>query len=199
MTDQQFLATLLTLNAKGKSGIDEMRQVLKDNGGMNRLLALAIGKQRKPREPRTTAPDGFDAFYAAYPRRESRGDAEKAYVAALNRSTPEIILAGAKRYAIAMKQSEVRFIKHPATWLRADCWKDELGHLSVVGGAAVPETIGLDVWLRRLQIFHHGDEEQGLEPLYWSNRWGPNPGLPGCQIPPEAAKMFEAKKQGSLI
>jgi len=199
MTDQQFLATLLTLNAKGKDGIDEMRQVLKDNGGMNRLLALAIGKQRKPREPRAAAPDGFDAFYAAYPRRESRGDAEKAYVAALNRSTPEIILAGAKRYAIAMKQSEMRFVKLPATWLRADCWKDELGHLQVVGSAGVQPVAGTDVWLNRLRIYHHGDEENSLDAGYWSSRWGPKPGLPGCQIPPEAAKMFEAKKQGALL
>jgi len=196
VNDSQFLSALITLEAKGPDGIVEMRQVLKENGGMKRVLAIAVGKQRKPREPRATAPDGFDAFYAAYPRRESRGDAEKAYAAALSRSTPEIILAGAKRYALAMKQSEVRFIKHPATWLRADCWKDELGHLSVVGGAAAPETIGIDVWLRRLQIFHYGDEEQGLEPGYWSTRWHGKPGLPGCQIPPEAIKMFEAKKQG---
>lgn len=196
MTDKDFLSALLTLNAKGADGLVEMRQVLKENGGMKRLLAIAIGKQRKPRAERSAAPDGFDAFYAAFPRREAKGDAEKAYAAALSRSTPEIILAGAKRYAEAMKQSEFRFIKYPATWLRADCWKDELGALRLVGA---PEETGIDVWLRRLSIFYYGDEESGLEVGYWSNKWGAKHGRPGCQVPAEAATMFEAKKQARLL
>ena len=71
-------------------------------------------------------PPGFAEWYDAYPRKKARPHAAKAYAAALKRgATPEILLAGARRYAEQRKHEDPRFTKHPATWLNADGWLDE--------------------------------------------------------------------------
>jgi hypothetical protein len=62
----------------------------------------------------------FEGFWAAYPRKVGKGAARKAYRHALTRASHDEILAGAKRY-----RPDPGFIKHPTTWLNADCWLDE--------------------------------------------------------------------------
>ncbi len=69
--------------------------------------------------------DGFDAFWAAYPRREGRLDAMKAYTQALKHATADTILAGAMRYAQSCSP-ERKYQKLPGGWLRAGRWLDEL-------------------------------------------------------------------------
>ena len=67
----------------------------------------------------------FDDFWAAYPRKEGKLDAEKAYAQARKRATADAILAGVMLYAQTCPQ-ERRFQKLPAGWLRAGRWLDEL-------------------------------------------------------------------------
>lgn len=69
----------------------------------------------------------FEAFYAVYPKHKKRGDAEKAYVAALSLTSPEEILAGAMRYATERAGQDEQYTQLPGTWLRAKCWLDETG------------------------------------------------------------------------
>jgi len=71
--------------------------------------------------------EDFDAFYVAYPKHKKRGDAEKAYVAALSLTSPEEILAGAVRYAVERAGQDEQYTQLPGTWLRAKCWLDETG------------------------------------------------------------------------
>lgn len=45
-------------------------------------------------------------------------------------------------------------------------------------------------WLRRLQMYHHGDGET-IEPGYWSPmKWGPKPGQEGCKVPAAVLARF---------
>ena len=69
----------------------------------------------------------FDRWYAAYPLRKSRGAAKKAFKGALKKMDFQTLVAGARRYSALVdeKQTEPRYIKHPATWLNAECWDDE--------------------------------------------------------------------------
>jgi hypothetical protein len=67
----------------------------------------------------------FDEFWAVYPRRIGKEDARKAYAKALKTSAPDVILAGARRYAREVAETEPKFIKHPGPWLRAGRWEDE--------------------------------------------------------------------------
>lgn len=38
---------------------------------------------------------------------------------------PGEIIRGSMRYAAEREGQEARFTKHPATWLRAECWADD--------------------------------------------------------------------------
>lgn len=77
----------------------------------------------------TPQPDGFDAFWAAYPRKASKGHARKAYTTAItNGVDPAHLLAAAQRHRDyhAACRTEQRFIPHPATWLNGERYDDEL-------------------------------------------------------------------------
>lgn len=67
----------------------------------------------------------FAEFWKEYPRKIDKGDALKAFKSALKRTSFKDILAGAIRYAKS-DLPETRFVKYPATWLRADAWENHI-------------------------------------------------------------------------
>lgn len=68
----------------------------------------------------------FDEFYAIWPKKRKRPDAQKAWDAAVKRAAPETILAAARAYVDNPHRQPVQFVPYPATWLRADGWGDDL-------------------------------------------------------------------------
>ncbi|MEU4502617.1 helix-turn-helix domain-containing protein [Streptomyces sp. NPDC024089] len=71
----------------------------------------------------------FAAFYAAYPRKVGKGNARKAFVAAVKRGAkPADIVAAsaAHRDHWARCKTETRFIPHPTSWLNGERYDDEL-------------------------------------------------------------------------
>ncbi|MDO5866000.1 MULTISPECIES: hypothetical protein [Paenarthrobacter] len=94
-------------------------------------LAPGTGEQRnrgteEQRIEKTcpVGPDDFMDWYMAYPRKEARAAAEKAYIKARSKASHEVLVAGAERYA-ADPNREGQFTKLPATWLNNGCWDDE--------------------------------------------------------------------------
>ena len=86
------------------------------------------GERLSPKPPLARAcreDPTFAAFYAAYPLHEAPDEALKAWrqVLAAGAIPPEI-MAGLARYSF---RPDPKFIKHPASWLRAGCWKSEPG------------------------------------------------------------------------
>lgn len=79
------------------------------------------------------ADEGFELFWAAYPKRVGRGEAEKLYrkILASGATKSGDLIDAVKRYAdqrIREEPDEVnraRFTKNPATWLNQQCWQDE--------------------------------------------------------------------------
>lgn len=73
--------------------------------------------------------EAFQAFYAAYPRKEARPKAAQAWKRiAPNAETVTQIMAGlsrAKRHW-TLSGTEKEFIPHPATWLNQRRWEDEV-------------------------------------------------------------------------
>lgn len=67
----------------------------------------------------------FEIFWTAYPRKDDKRRAFDKYQTAVDRSSVEEILTGAKTYALEKRGSEKRFIKLATTWLNGDCWKNE--------------------------------------------------------------------------
>lgn len=68
--------------------------------------------------------EGFDDFWATYPRRKEKFRAHTAYDKARKHGTHEEIMSGVRKYASEVAGKEPRFTKYPASWLNAGCWMD---------------------------------------------------------------------------
>ena len=67
----------------------------------------------------------FDEFWEIYPRKVGKPQAKKAFKKALEEVTLEEILRCATAYRLARRGEEMKFTKHPATFLNAKPWLDE--------------------------------------------------------------------------
>lgn len=93
---------------------------------------------------------GFAEFYLAYPRKVGKDAARRAFEKAAKSSGPEVIIAGARRFAADPNLPDKQFIPHPATWLNAGRWDDEpLPPRSQGPMLPPPEDFGQDEWLFR--------------------------------------------------
>jgi hypothetical protein len=83
----------------------------------------------------------FDRFWAAYPKKKAKADAEKAF-AKLDATEDLLarILAAIERQARseAWRKDGGQFIPHPATWLNGRRWEDEVGNGPGHGGSVQP-------------------------------------------------------------
>lgn len=77
---------------------------------------------------RLSQPDGFDSFWVAYPKKQAKGDAQKAW----KKLKPNVSLIASILKAIEVQKSSEswtkdngKFIPHPATWLNGRRWEDE--------------------------------------------------------------------------
>ena len=75
--------------------------------------------------PEPSLEEMFDQFWAAYPKRVGRGQAEPKFKAALKKTTFPELMAGVRRYAKACETKEAQYIAHAATWLNGKRWLDE--------------------------------------------------------------------------
>lgn len=89
------------------------------------LIELPQGTTKGTKTLVQPAADTFDAWWKAYPRREGKGHARRAYAAALKKAPAAVLLAAAQRYAIERANEPPRFTKLPTTWLNGECWLDE--------------------------------------------------------------------------
>jgi hypothetical protein len=73
-------------------------------------------------------PDAFEQFWARVPRREGKAAAKRKFDQIRKAGSVPFakLLTGIERYAAAMRSVEPQFVKHPATWLNAGCWDDEI-------------------------------------------------------------------------
>ena len=70
----------------------------------------------------------FEVFWKAYPRRKSKGQAEKAFVKLRpDEKLFENILSAIEKAKKSedWQKEEGKYIPHPATWLNAKGWEDE--------------------------------------------------------------------------
>lgn len=89
---------------------------------------LAPIKTKKKGSTARVESDFLD-FYAAYPRHVGKEAARRAFEKAVKAGTPAAdIIEGARHYAAATAAAgtETRYIAHPATWLNAGRWSDDM-------------------------------------------------------------------------
>ena len=106
------------------------------------------GSLTEPNGARTgKVPDGlFDEFWEVFPSNRDRKAAERAFVKAIRRAPPGVIIAGAKAYRDDPRRDPAK-TKYAAGWLNDDRWVPEK---VVAPTPSVPEPdSGLDdSWLR---------------------------------------------------
>lgn len=112
-----------------KHGIENERVLL---GYQNPTISLQEKEEEEDKEEDKGGVGenkDFEVFWAAYPKKKSKGDAEKAWKAI----NPTVALTATILDAINKFKSSVQwtkdngqFIPYPATWLRAKGWEDEL-------------------------------------------------------------------------
>jgi len=76
-------------------------------------------------ELKTSGEASFAVFYERFPRHMKPRDAETAYKAALKRASHAEIMAGVDRLVADPNLPPKDLIPYPATWLRADSWKND--------------------------------------------------------------------------
>lgn len=108
---------------------DEKTDLSQTQDGLKSAEVKRSEVNTKTRVARATLERGFDRFWEAYPKKRSKGEARKAWIAlrpddALLDSILKAV-EGAKRGADWLKDGG-RFIPHPASWLRSQGWLDEL-------------------------------------------------------------------------
>jgi hypothetical protein len=91
----------------------------------------------------------FAAFYARYPRRVARLDAEKAYQQIRRKGIEHAhIMAGLERYLLNLPDA-MCYVPYPASWLRAGRFDDEYE-------VAVPVPVKID-WFAECAQTHNGE------------------------------------------
>jgi hypothetical protein len=80
------------------------------------------------RKPRVPDSENFKLFWQSYPRRIGKGVARLAFINACKIEDASVIIEAAQKFQIVSENTEIRFIPHPSTWLRAERWDDDLSH-----------------------------------------------------------------------
>jgi hypothetical protein len=89
------------------------------------LIKEPSNQRKEPDISSSSVDDGFDEFWAIYPRKVAKGAARKAWKTALKKANKDDILAGAILYASIRRYQDDTFTAHPSTWLNAERWADE--------------------------------------------------------------------------
>jgi hypothetical protein len=85
------------------------------------------GRRTPPPQPPEGGSAGvgtFEEFWETYPRKEGKIAARRAWDKAVKITNPDKIVAAVREYPFDLTRR--RYIKHPATWLNAGCWEDDL-------------------------------------------------------------------------
>lgn len=114
----------------------------------NREQGKEQGSERASQ--RVSVPEGFDEFWAAYPRKTDKAKSKTAWAKATKKKPATALIAAALHYAHAKRDTEQRFILHPSTWLNGERWEDEQAAppLAVVTDPSQLPPVQ-DSWMRR--------------------------------------------------
>jgi hypothetical protein len=190
MDDLQFAKHIEKLRAAGKSGMDEMRDLLRQPGQLDRLITLAVrGAVRAKRSQPKTAPA---ILPAGFPDTDARMKAI-AYWRVVGRQDLEMAI----ETVIVDFKSHFEGIKRPSwsgtwgTWFRNAPRFREVPRAGTPGAPNIIEGTSLQGWVGRLERFY------GLDPDCpkgaWTSKFGPKRGEPGNLIPQAALDIVDAR------
>lgn len=105
--------------ATGKSGHRKTGATIEDypleHHSKNTIVRKPVSLDNDP---------AFRSFWSAYPRKEGKGHAKRAWLKAVTRADPLEIVQGAERYRDDLNRDK-QYTRLPATWLNGECWGDD--------------------------------------------------------------------------
>ncbi|WP_291053675.1 hypothetical protein [Herbiconiux sp.] len=127
------------------------------------VISLVQPPAETGKRPATAYPDDFEQWWASYPRRESKGDALKAWnTLKKSKLLPPLQVLVMASEAYAARSDDPQFIKLPAGWLRAHKWNDEKTTAPAETGPAVHPQLA--IWLDQVGLTHDEYLERKDEP-----------------------------------
>jgi hypothetical protein len=94
-----------------------------EQNGQQEPQAVKPQNSSSKSDRKTDNPPGFAEFYAAYPKKEARPDAVRAWVKATKSTDPQVIMSGLRRFPFS---ADRQYVPQPARWLNANRWADEV-------------------------------------------------------------------------
>jgi uncharacterized protein YdaU (DUF1376 family) len=95
------------------------------NATKNDATNNPLPKTNNPKPKKPDALTRFPEFWAAYPRRDDRAKAEKAWITHGCDAIADAVVNGAVRYGCEKVGSEKKYIALPTSWLNGKRWMDE--------------------------------------------------------------------------
>ena len=108
------------------AGVTETQSGVTDSASGVTAVGVQTLKEPLKNPNRIKTQELFDEFWNAYPRKQDKAKAFRAFKSAINRATFEDILAGVIAYRNDSKR-DPDFTKFPATWLNNDGWEYAAG------------------------------------------------------------------------
>lgn len=145
-------------------------------------------------KPAQKPADGFDQWWATYPKKVKKRDAEKAYRAALKTgATPEQLLQALHQHVNNWRARETapQYIPYPGTWLRAGSWEDELTTPDTSDGTPPPVINPKTGKPLTRDDFGYACLDAGIDPNRYINYWKPYMGLPNSPNWPRWAAQID--------
>lgn len=125
------LTTMYTLTPNGNLADEEEPAIIagrsegpateEEGTGKSEQVALLIEV-----EPVEVEPLAFDDFWAVWPKKNSKRDAERAWAKAVKSVDPAVIVAAARAYAESPHRPSLQFVPYGASWLNGERWADPL-------------------------------------------------------------------------
>lgn len=140
--------------------------------------------QKRDTEPsvnlRSEPPEGFEAFWKAYPNKDAKKSAVKAFRKVRKEIQPAIMIAleNHKRSEKWQKDSGA-FVPHAATWLNGERWQDEVKSSSAQsnGTSIADESHWRDKFRDNLRAIQSGDTDWPHHRKYFTNALEAAPSL----------------------
>lgn len=131
----------------------------------NSSSASSSSTSKKNNTPPIVPPGGdeFETFWKAYPKKKSKGQAEKAWkVLKPSKQLQDRILDAIEQAKTSEDWTKDggKWIPHPATWLNAKGWEDEYAQVSSNGTKSVPVCTANNPMPKHVEGWKHPDYEE---------------------------------------
>lgn len=121
-------------NVEMSNGFDAQVQPIPDNNTDNNSIdnsdnnSIASETNAKQKIDLKQIEKDFEEVWAAYPKKQGKEAAKKAYIKARKEGTSHLeIVAGLTQYRMFINANNTseKYIKHGSTWFNQQCWNDE--------------------------------------------------------------------------